>query len=354
MITLTGSSFKEVMTAVTRLPSLGSFAGSEQVNLSASEGVLTATTFGIVLARAKVSCTGDLELVATERRVLEAFAPFCPDTAKVSIQVENNEVLSKCRTHEVASAVATGNSYKMPSLKAMIGVKINAVAAKRIAYLSEVAFSDSSRGELCCVMLTAKGEAIACNQKTVAVLHVSGCKHEADIAIPLPLAKILESGDVLYVGAKQTAVKSGIALYSMPSVVKAQASFPLAAIRQYGKIAAVEMCAVSGIKLGNSAAECSACLGQVARTEVIVEFSLSAGKLTLEAVNGGARFKAVLTVGGESEADFRVPMDGLMQAIPFVSDKALFKQGPHGELFLGVSDGWIMFPAWEKAKKKKK
>lgn len=353
MITITGQHFKELMTAVTRLPPLGSFAGSEQVNLVAANGTLTATTFGIVLARAKVPCTGDLALVATERRVLEAFAPFCPDASKVTIRVQDNEVLSKCRTHEVASAVAAGNTYKMPPIKDLQGIKVSATAAKRIGYLSEVAFADSSRGELCCVMMTAKGEAIACNQKTVAVLDVSGCQHEGDIAVPLPLAKILEASDILYVGDKETAVKSGIALYSMPSAVKAQKGFPLAAIRQYGKIAAVEVGSLSGLKLGNSASECAACLGQVARTEVIVGFSLNAGKMVLEAINGGARFKAVLQVGGDSVVEFRVPMDGLMQAMPFVGDKAIFKQGPHGELFLGVDNGWVLFPAWEQTKKKK-
>lgn len=351
---LTGKDFKEVVAAVTKLPSLGNFAGSEQINITVADGKFTASTFGIVLARARVPAEGALSLVATERRIFEAFAPFCADATKVTMRVAGNELITKCRT-EVASSISVGQVYNAPSVKNMAGVKLSAAAAKRIVFLSNVAFSDSSRAELCCVMLTSKGEAIACNQKTVAVLKIAGCKQDIDVAIPLPMAKIMSAGDILYVGKKETVLRSGIATYSMPSAIKAQKEFPLTAVRSFSKLRQAESGSVVGTKLVNVASECSACLGQAARTEIIIVFTLAGGKMELTAQNGGARFRAPLTMHSAGEdVVFKVPLEGLMQALPFVEDNAAFSRGKNGELFLGVSNGWVMFPSWEEGKKVKK
>lgn len=353
--TVMGADFKEAVTAVAKFPSVGSFAGSEVISLQAVEGKLTATTFGIVLSRARIDAKGDLALVGIDQRIAGTFASLCPDTAKVVISIlsDSKEVYIQCRSRWVKVPMVDGQAFKVPSLKEIPGVKLSKDMASRVAYLAELAFSDSSKAELCCVMLTTSGQAIACNQKAIAVMKTSPVKPN-NAAVPVALAKAMTTGDVLYVGARETVLRSGVAVHTMPSAVKAQKDFPLASIKQFGKIARVEMAACSGQKMSEAVAECLTCLSQIARTEIIGILTIADGKMNIQAKNGGAKFNAEIPLlSAEKDGEFRVALDGISKVSPFMGSKVVLSRGKHGELFLGVESGWVMFPSWIENKKAK-
>jgi hypothetical protein len=348
-----GHLFKVLIAAVQKFPSIGSFAGSEVVNISVADGKATATTFGTVLSRARVEAEGTLKLIGINERDISSFASICTDTAKVTITPSEKSIVLKSRNREINTPVMEAQQYKMPTLKDTPSIPITKAIAGRVGYLAGVAFNDMSRPELCCVMLTSTGQAVACDQKTLAVLSASKVKH-GNTAIPVTLAKALQVDDVLYIGSKETVLKSGIALYSMPSPIQAQKDFPLAQITEVGKQARTEVTAVDGEKLALVISECAVCLAS--RTEVVASITVAEGKIVLTAKNGGTVFSAPLSPLGVPSQDtvFRVPLDGIQHVLPFLTGKILLSSGRHGELFLGLEDaGWIMFPAWETRKKKK-
>lgn len=351
--TVLGKDFKALISAVTKFPTVGAFAGSELINLSAVDGKLTATTFGIVLSRAKVPVDGTLPLIAVNERELGDFAGICPDLAKIEISVGKTEVTVRFKNRELTTATMQGRTFKMPVTKEIPGVTITKPIAARVSYLADIAFNDSSRADLCCVMLTTAGQVIAMNQKTLAVLQASPVKR-GNVAVPVPLAKTLAVGDVLYVGAKETALRSGIALYSMPSPVKAQKEFPLATIKQYAKLERTEVAVCEATKLATAINECAACLGQASRSEIVVTLSIANGKAELSAKAGGAKFRTVFSMLGKTgEASFRVPLEGIVHVAAFMGNKVTLSAGLHSELFMGVADGWVLFSGWEEKKKKK-
>ncbi len=350
---LLGKDFKAVVRAVAKFAGIGAFAGSELVNLLAVNGNLIATTAGIVLSRAKVPAEGTLPLIAVNERELGDFAGICPDLAKVTIDVGKTEVRVRFKNRELTTILVEGRTFKMPVTKEIPGVEITKPIAARVSYLSEIAFNDSSRADLSCVMLTTSGQIIAMNQKTLAVLQASPVKR-GNVAIPVPLAKALGVGDVLYVGAKETALRSGIALYSMPSPVKAQKEFPLTTIKQFAKLDRTEVAVVEASKLATAITECASCLGQTSRSEIVVHLNIAGGKLELSAKAGGAKFRTVFSLLGKDlgEAKFRVPLEGIVHVAAFLGKKVTLSSGQHSELFLNVDSGWIMFSGWEEKKKK--
>ena len=348
-----GHLFKALISAVQKFPSVGSFAGSEVVNISVADGRAVATTFGTALSRARVEAEGTLKLTGINERDISAFASICTESAKVFIIPSETSILLKSRSREVNTPVMEARQYKMPSLKDIPSISITKAIAERVGYLADVAFNDMSRPELCCVMLTATGQAMACDQKTLAVLTASTTKH-GNIAVPITLARILQVDDVLYVGATETVLKSGIALYSMPSPVQAQKGFPLQQITEVGKQDRTEVAAVDGEKLALVISECSTCLAS--RMEVVASLTVAEGTIVLSAKNSGTVFSAPIRPLGNPSQDivFRVPLDTIQHVLPFLTGKILLSSGRHGELFLGLSKTeWIMFPAWQAKKKKK-
>lgn len=353
-IEVLGKDFKALISSVSKFPTVGSFAGSELVNLQAADGKLTATAFGIVLSRGRVSAEGTLKLVGAGERELSSFAGICPDLAKVSISIVDKQIVLKCKQNEVKMPLVDGQAHKMPSVKDLRGITITKSIAQRVGYLSDIAFNDSSRADLCCVMATGAGEAMAMNQKTLAVLKTSP-SHSGNVAIPVPLAKAIAVDDVLYIGAKETIVKSGIALHSMPSPVKAQKEFPLAQIKQFGKMEREETLVVDGPKMAEAVAACASVLTGSTRAEIVVVLRTVKDKLELSARAGGAEFRTLVpTIKMFTEAEFRVPLEGLAHVALFMGKKIVMSRARHGELFLSVPDGWVMFPSWEVKKKDKK
>jgi hypothetical protein len=349
-VILSGKDYKFLIAAVTRFPSVGSFAGSETINLQAADGKLAATTFNMVLSRARVAVEGELPLVGVNERTLAAFASVCSESAKVSITVSGKVISVRSRRREITTPILEGQKHKIPQLKDITGLKITKEIASRVVYLAEVAFTDSSRAELCCVMLASGGQAMACNQNSVGVLDIS--YKGGAIAIPISLAKILQAGDTLYVGARETVVRSGGAVYSMSSPVKAQKEFPIALVKQYGKMAREEVATVSGVKLAEVVAECNTCLGALARTAVRPRLSVAEDKLEVSGTNSGVKFRAVLPLLGKAarEQVFHVPLESMVHVAAFLGKRVVLAAGKHGELFLRLDRGWVLFPAWVESK----
>src|ERR1700739_2113624 len=99
---LTGKNFRALISAVSKFPTIGSFAGADVINLEVREGRAVATTCGIVLSRARVPADGELKLIGLERRTVEAFAGICPETAKLSIVSNGSkDVLIKFKGREI-------------------------------------------------------------------------------------------------------------------------------------------------------------------------------------------------------------------------------------------------------------
>jgi hypothetical protein len=349
-----GKDFKAMVAAVTRFPELGNFAGADLIHLEVSEGKATACTFGIVLARARVDAEGKLPLTGLVRRNIEGFASVCSEAAKVTLAKVDSQIVLTVKGREGIVAISDGKAFKAPQLKSMSHVPVTKELASRLNYLSDVALNDSSRADLCCVMLTPDRQAIACNQKTVASMKTMG-KLAENVAVPLALSKIAADGDVLYAGAKETVLKSDIATYSMPSPVRAQKEYPLGVVRELAKQAKEEVLAVDGQKFATAILECATCLGQLARTEVIVDMVIKDHKLAVSSTNGGMRFTATIPVLSTEPADaeFRAPLEGLQHVVPFMGEKVVFSRGKHSDLFLGVGRGWVLFPAWQSKRKKK-
>lgn len=353
--TFLGKDLKALIAGIGKFPSLGNFAGADLIHLQVSEGKATAYTFGIVLSKVQVPAEGKMLLLGLDRRGVEGFVSICADAAKVILTKVDNQVAFASRGREALVPASTGQVYKSPLLKGISSIAVTKDLAERMNYLSEVALNDSSRAELCCVMLTPDKQAIACNQKTVALLK-TGCKLEGNVAVPLALSRVASPGDQLFPGTKETTLRSGIATYSMPSSVRAQKEYPFGIVRDLAKQSRDELLAIDGQKFVTAITECATCLGQLSRTEVIVDMKIAGGKLDIRSTNGGVRFSTLVSVltPDPAEVEFRAPLEGLKSVLPFIGEKVVFSRGKHGDLFLTVTRGWVLYPCWETKKGKKK
>lgn len=352
----TGRDFVAMIEAVTKFPSVGQFVGAEFVHLAINDGYAVACTFGVVQSRGRVPAAGVLKLVGVDRRVIDSVAALCRGTANVKVYVVDKEIVFLTRGRKTKTAIAHGEHFKVPGVKDATEIKVTHSVTEKLVYLSDVAFNDSSRAELCCVMLTGKGEAVAFSQGTVAVLEAPKVK-AGHVAVPLPLAKVVTVGDRLFIGPRQTVLKSGkAATYVMPSPVKAQKDFPFAVVEKLRSEARNKSAVFDGRKLAEAIKECSLCLAGLARTEVIVRLMPSIeGKLQLWAKNGKAQFSTslpakVAAVSGE----YAAPLNNLMHVAPFMSGKVTLSRGELGDMFLDVGDGWILFPGVVPVKRRKK
>jgi len=355
IVELKGKHFKALIKAVTRFPSVGNFAGADLVNLQVVDGKATATTFGIVLARARVPAAGVMSLVGIERRAIESYCAYISEKSSVTIKTDGGKFVAKSGERETTLAMDQKvAAHKLPRIKDLPQIEITEDIAARATYLADVAYNDTSRAELCCVMLAEGGMAIAVDQTTFAVLTVA--TKAANVPIPLPLAKQLQAGDVLYLGERETVLVSGIGTYSMPSPVKALKDFPLALVKKLGEAKREKAAVVDGKLLAEAIGECGGVVGSLARTETIITISTSSEKrLHFAATNGGAEYKTsmpALSVKGEFV--FRLPLDGVIRALPFMADKVTMSQSEHGDLYLDIGSGWCLFPGWQDPKKRKK
>lgn len=342
ILSVVGTELRALIAAVTKFPSVGAFVGSENVNLQTAGGILTATTFGIVVARAKVKAQGDTELFAVDSQALVAFAGFC-GKGDAKLDIQDKEIWMSARGRKVKAPKTVGSVLDIAVAKSD-RLTLTAATAKTIEYLSQLAVLDQSRPELCCVMLSKK-KAMAMSGKAAACLP---CSIDVErLAVPIPLARIMHEGSYLRAGKAETVLESGIADYMMPSPVEAQQRFPLASIAGYEKIGRKPVAVCDGSRLSSALAECRTCLGQASRTEVVVRITVTKGRLRLQATNGGIQFERVFTVDMKKEADIAIPMDEGIRAAPLFADsKVTIAQAENGASFFSLGNGWVMFPSW--------
>ena len=350
-LTVPGAVLRGVVSAACKFSSTGGFGGADLLHLEVKGGKLIAAMSTAVFSRVRVDCEGELNLIGIDRRVLESFVSI-GGNKKISIAVDGAKLVLSSRSREAEIPVAEGVKYNAPVLKGLPAIKLSKNLAARIAYLAEIAFGDSSRPELCCVLLDGK-EAMSCNQRTVAVMDTAS-SHEK-IAVPLLLAKQAQEGDILYPGAKETTLRSGPATYTMSTPAKAQKDYPLAAVHMLGKQTKQPSITVDGEKLSAAIADCSACLSVLARTETVAHLAVVNGKLELTASNGGAKFRAMIPAASQSESEdtFTAPLDGFMSVLPFLEGPVGLAIGEHQDTFLVLKSGWVLFPAWNAGKKRK-
>ena len=347
--------FKALVAAVTKYPNVGAFAESEVVSISIANSIVTAVASGMVLARVRVASaegTTAVDPIGVSGKDMAAFASVCPEgKAAVKMWAEGNEVLFVCGNREFRTPLAAYKKYPVPVLKDLPAINVTKPVADAANYLSGLAFADTSRAELCCVLFTAAGQAIACDQRTLAVLKSPKLK-AGTVAVPVTLAKALSTGDTLYVGPKDTVVKSGgMAEYSMPTLVKAQKEFPLAKILEIGKLPRKVIVSVDGAKLGAAVTECATALA--ARTETVSTLSVVGQNVTLRARNGGATYRQDFKAAGAATepASFTMPLESVVNTVPFLTGKVDLSRGINGELFFESEGGWIQFSFWKEKKK---
>src|SRR5262245_41526655 len=173
-------------------------------------------------------------MIAVDERLITPFASQHGEAAKVIIEVDEKEICIRARGRKINAPYKEGVEQAFPKID-VEGISITASLAERVGYLSDVAFSDLSRPDLCCVMILPDGRAMSCNSRAIVVLKChSG--HDQKIAMPIPLAKELRRGDTIFPGAKQTIIKNGIVSYCMPSPVRAVNEFPVDTIESYASI----------------------------------------------------------------------------------------------------------------------
>jgi hypothetical protein len=342
---INGGTFKALIDAVQRFPGVGSFVGSDLINLQLVGKELVASTYGIVISRSVVEGAGVLPLIAVDERALSPFSALCTGKSDVTIKVTDKTVQFRTRSREITSVNTTGTNHVIPSITGVNPLHISEQVATKISYLAQIAMNDASRPDLCCVMLC-DGEIMACDQKAVAVLKCA-LPSVARTALPLPIAKEIRKGDQLYTGTKHTVLHSGIGQYAMPSPIRAQKEFPTDRLKKLAEVVKTPVALVSGDKFKEALEECSACLGNIARNEVVVQLSFQGSKLELSAKNGGIKFRRIVPVKEKTNAELNVPLEEAMNASALLAGKVItVSQGANGEAFLKVPDGWVMFPRY--------
>ena len=353
-IIIVGKEFKKLVSAVTLFPSIGSFGGSELVNLHVKGGWATATTFGVVLSMAKVPATGELSLLGINERDMKSVASICTDADQIRIDVDKH-VTIHFRGREIITPLSKGTAHTLPAIEDPFNVSKE--VADKLTYLARVAFGDSSKPELCGVLLAGGGRAMACSQKAIAVLDYNGSKVANRVALPVPLAKILKAGDVVSCGAKETVVKRGRVWYCMPSPVRAQKEFPVEQVLAFEKTVKDPLVTCSGVKLAMGFDECQVCLSNVSKNEVKVLLTVADGKLALSSENGGVKFKTVVKAAACADGEVMIPLEEMLLVGEFVGEQhdiEITRGRKNGEVFIAFNGGWAMFPAYTTPKKKRR
>lgn len=348
IVKIEGPAFKQLIDAVSRFPSVGTFVNSDMVTLKMNDGFLEASMFGVVVANAKVKAEGVLAQCATDERTMIPFASTVVKDSVVTMEVADGAVRLRTRGREIMLSTLPGQENLVPKLKGA-KLKISADVATKLNYLSGIAMTDTSKPELCCVMV-ADGKAMACNQKAVAVMDCAIDGHTGKTALPVPLLKALAKGDVIVAG-ESTLLESGIGRYMMPSPVAAQEKFPIAMIKKYADVQKKKVAACKGEHFSSALDECSACISNVSRTQVVVTITVKQNKIELAAKNGGVAFRRVIPCNSTVETKLIVPLEEAILASPLFGTKELHVyNGTNDETILAFADGWVLFPSWTPSK----
>jgi hypothetical protein len=350
-VSMTGKEFSALIQGSTKFPSIGLFGGSEMVNLRVAKGYAVCTTLGVVLSRSSLPVQGELPLIAVDERLITPFANQHTEATKVTIDVNDTNIIIRARGRKIEAAYKEGTDQPFPKITAE-GIEITPSLAERVGYLSNVAFSDLSRPDLCCVMILPDGRAMACNSRAIVVLNCHA-GHKQKIAMPLPLAKALVKGNTIFPGVKETAIKNGCAKYCMPSPSRALAEFPIEAIDSYAKIESSMVAVFKGSQMARAVTEADACMGALSRLEMVLKLSLANGKAAMTTENGSARYQTKMQSLKmvETEHDLNLPMEEMLRISPFLEKEesvTVLLGNKNREAFLKFKNGWAMFPKWEK------
>jgi hypothetical protein len=349
-----GKDLKALVTALTRFPSIGAFAGSELIHFRVGKGFLQASSMGVVISRARIQAKGQTPCVAVDSRALGNFTSGFPDNCRVTIDVDENSLAFSHNDRQIKTALIVGQQHSIPKMmgvEGVIEVDVTAEIAERVGYLAGIAYNDNSRPEVNCVLLAGDGRAMAMNQKAVAVLKCHNGGVSSRVALPVPLAQVLVAGDMVWAGPKETVVRSGICRYCMPTPTKAQKSFPVESIDQFAKTEREVVCTCNGQQLKDCVSECSSILSQLARTEVVVSLTIGPGKLELFAKNAGVEYRgAVGLKTSKLETDLTVPLEEMTHIAQFLPDEVTLSRGKNGETFVSCKDGWAMVPRFKPGK----
>src|SRR5215471_15842810 len=139
------------------------------VNIVVRNGHAVCSHLGVVLARASLPIEGDLPLIAVDERLIVPFASQHSDAAKIIIESNEKEISIRARGRKINARFKEGTEQPIPKIDTE-GIPITPMLAERVGYLAEVAFSDASRPDLCCVMVLPDGRAMACNSRAIVVL----------------------------------------------------------------------------------------------------------------------------------------------------------------------------------------
>lgn len=346
-----GGAFKTLISDATRFPSVGPFAGANMLGLKVTDGKLIVRTFGLVLSRGSIASEGVLPAMAVDRRAVEAFASVCAGDKKVFITVDK-EIEFRCGTTRVTLAKLEYPNIGFPS-GSDERLQITSAVAKHLTYLAAIALDDTTRAELACVMMTKDGSMFACNQKAIAVAH--GTKLSVNTPVPLPFARIAQTKNSIVFGKKDTLLKTGSVVYAMPTVLKAQTGFPLAAVQKLGSMKRKTLLVCSGSEIARAINECCTCLGQLSRTDIALRITVTGQTAVVDAQNAGAHFQTKIELAKPvDDATFRIPLMELVHIVPFLEKMVRVRQGEQGEIFIETEGAWVMFPSWTAAKGKKK
>jgi hypothetical protein len=361
--TFSGKDFRELISNVTKLPSLGAFLGSELINLEVKEGVCKASSFSVIVSVSQIEAKGTMPLFNISERLLIPYSAACEGVKWVSAEIIEDEkkgtkeiLIRNSRGPKINYPLQTGKNFDIPIPEDIAPLEITEALAKKIAYLSDIAFSDSSMPQLNCVYLTPK-TVTAVNQKCVALLKVD-TKLKQNVAVPIPISKVISSGNQLYSAPKRTIIKNGSASYAMSSPVQAQQNFPFKTVLEYYKAPKTPVLTVSGEAFSDLITLCNSCLSTVSRIDVPLTFTANSdGTLVLNAENGMAKFEnAIKTKAVEQEVELSIPLDEIVRALPFLTaqETLSLKLGPNSETYITMPDGMLMYPAFTNTKKKKK
>jgi hypothetical protein len=345
-VVMVGKDFKTLIGAMTRFTGVGSFGGSDLVNIRVSDGQATASMFGIVLSRATAFASGYCGLMALDGRLVESFANICSDVAKIIFYSDENSLVIRAGHREVIGASVVGHDHPVPDLTTML-VKLDVTKdiGRKIRYLSEVAYGDNSRPEVNCVMLSGNGRAMAANQKVIASVEVS---YSQRVAIPLVLAKSLQTGESVYAGEKETVVTSGAAVYCMPAPIQAQNGFPVALIERHDSANRRVVASCMGSGLGRIIQECESCLGRIAKTDAIARILIKEDRIEFSSEVGNAKFRGNIKAAGSAVGTvLAAPLAELMHIVPMIDGCSVtLSVGGNGEMFIAFPGGWVMMASY--------
>lgn len=343
-------SFKSMVDAVSKFPSIGGYSGSDTINLEIKDGVASVSVAGgVVSSFSSCEATGTLPVVALNDKLIYGFANLCGGDSPVTIEVKDKEIVLRCKSERVSHPFKQGVRHAAPVIEKIDGairIDVTDEVAEKFGYLASFAFNDQCMPELCCVYVHPSKKMLSFAVHICGVFDVD-VKAKTGAPIPLPLAKELIKGDIVYAGSHETAVWSGKSIYTMPTPVAAIAGFPHKMLLEFANIPRDLIVECTEAALADAARKFSMCLGSLSREEIKLRATVADGRFALHAENAGASYNTVVR-GAEHHKDaiFYFPLNDLskvMESSGTDANISIYQGKKGGEVFLVFESGWIVF-----------